>query len=112
MSEYVASSECSSWNMPCSRVYASEAPPFLASSTQCSSRAIVGSISRRFRSAMMTRNVSMTSFNASNRSRRSPMMCTRRTTPQVISSRRLVETFDVGTKFSPYDVSPNFWIAT
>ena len=43
---------------------------------------------------MMTRNVSITSLSASKRSRRSPMMCTRRTTPQVISSRRLVETFD------------------
>ena len=42
----------------------------------------------------MTRNVSITSFNASNRSRRSPMMWTRRMTPQVISSRRLVETLD------------------
>ena len=55
---------------------------------------MVGSISRRFRSAMMTRKVSITSLRASNRSRRSPMMWTRRTTPQVISSRRLVETFD------------------
>ncbi len=43
---------------------------------------------------MMTRKVSITSFSASNRSRRSPMMWTRRTTPQVISSLRLVETFD------------------
>ena len=78
----------------CSRVYCSDGSPALASWTQCSSRAIVGSISRRFRSAMMTRNVSITSLSASNRSRRSPMMWTRRTTPQVISSRRLVETFD------------------
>ena len=78
----------------CSRVYCSDGPPSFASSTQCSRSAIVGSISRRFRSAMITRNVSITSFKASNRSRRSPMICTRRTTPQVINSRRLVETFD------------------
>ena len=86
----VNSSIFSSW----SRVYCSESSPAFASRTQFSSRAMVGSISRRFRSAMITRNVSITSFSASNRSRRSPMMWTRRTTPQVISSRRLVDTFD------------------
>ncbi len=78
----------------CSRVYCSDGSPDFASRTQCSSSAIVGSISRRLRSAMMTRKVSITSFSASNRSRRSPMIWTRRTTPQVISSRRLVETFE------------------
>ena len=58
----------------CSRVYCSAGSPSLASWTQCSRSAIVGSISRRLRSAMMTRNVSMTSLRASNRSRLSPMM--------------------------------------